>query len=270
MKKWCFIALFCVPVLVWSQNWSGLAGGRSAALAHSSVALRDVWASHHNQAGLARQEAVQAGLSYERRYFLPDLNLGQMALAVPVSQGTLGLAVSRFGFDLFHQSKVGLSYARPFGPRVAASLQVNYHQQYIEELQPQRSALSFEAGLMLRPLEELHLGFHIFNPNRSFLHREAGERLPFIGRLGAHYTLGEEVALTGEFHKQLFLPEQYRLGMEWKWIENIYLRTGLALQPWQVCFGLGYDWGPWQINASYQYARLPGSNANFSLQYRFE
>ncbi len=267
MKR--ILLLFLLPVFAHSQNYGYLAGGRSAAMAHSSVALEDIWSSHHNQAGLAWLEEPELALSYENRYFLKDLSIGNAAFAYPTSFGTLGLSLSYFGFDLYNQAKIGLNYSRPFGRFFSFGLQLNYESFYVSEGTQGSGAVTYEAGIVGKPLPGLNLAFHVYNPGQHLKNIETEERLPFIGRLGARYEFNKEVALLSEVRKQENLPERYALGFEYYMLEILALRTGVALQPLTNTFGVGFRMSVLRLDMAYEYAQILGNNATISLQYQF-
>ncbi len=261
--------LLLLPLAGFAQNYAYFAGGRSAGLAHSSVAITDIWAGHHNQAALGFLEKTTVAISYENRFFLPDLALANAAFAYPSKLGTLGLSLSYFGFELYNESKFGLNYSRAFGKYFSLGLQVNYHSYYVSEGSGSPNSVTFEAGVLAKPVKNLNIGFHVFNPSSSFKNIETEERLPLIARLGAMYKVGDEIGITAEVKKSEGIEERYAVGLEYRIIEKIVLRTGVGLQPLNNTFGLGLDLGAFTADLSYEYAQVLGSNGNLSLQYAF-
>lgn len=268
MKKWVFV-FFSLPWMLHAQNYSNLAGGRSAALAHSSVSFTDVWAAQHNQAGLGFLKKPTVAVSYENRYFLKDLALANAAFVYPSKVGNVGLSVNYFGFELYNQSKFGLNYARAFGKYFSLGLQLNYHSFYVEEGTVNQNAVTFEAGVLAKPIPKVQLGFHIFNPSNNYKNAETEERLPVIGRLGARYAFTDDVALSAEVKKSQDIAEQYALGFEYGLLKNILFRTGVGIRPLRNTFGFGLRFKDFSADMSYEYAYILGNNANISLQYSF-
>ncbi len=261
--------LLLLPLAGFAQNYAYFTGGRSAGLAHSSVALTDVWAAHHNQAALGFLEKTTAAISIENRFFLPDLALANVAFAHPTKLGTVGLSLSYFGFELYNESKIGLNYSRAFGKYFSLGLQVNYHNYFVSEGSGTPNAVTFEAGVLAKPVKNLNIGFHVFNPSSSLINVETEERLPLIARLGAMYQIGEDMCLTAEVKKAEGIAERHAVGLEYRVIEKLILRTGVGLQPFTNTFGLGLDLGSFTADISYEYAQVLGSNGNLSLQYAF-
>ena len=148
-------------------------------------------------------------------------------------------------------------------------LQLNYHSFYVEEGSGKPSSLTFEAGILARPVPHLSLGFHIFNPTSNFKNTETEERLPLIARLGALYKFNDNTAITAEVRKNENTAEHYAIGFEYRFLEKLIFRTGIGLQPLTNTFGLGFDFGNFTTDLSYEYAQVLGNNANLSLQYAF-
>ncbi len=250
----------------YSQNYSHLAGGRSAGLAHSSVALEDVWAAHHNQAALAYLTNTSLGISYENRYFLNDLSVLNVALVHPTKVANIGFSASYFGFDLYHQSKFGLNLSRGFGKSFSAGFQANYESYYVEE-GGNEGNVTFELGILAKASKKLNIGFAVYNPSGNYKNKDNDERLPVIGRLGFAYEVDEKATITGEVKKQENFSEHYAVGVEYALIKQLFLRVGMGINPWTSSFGLGLDFDHWQFNVSYEYAQTLGNNANLGFQY---
>ncbi len=257
-----------LPICGFAQNFSQFAGARSAGLAHSSVAISDVWAAHHNQAALGFLDESGIGGSVENRFFINELKVVQIAGAYHFDKiGTFGLVASSFGFELYNESKYGLSYSRAFGDYFSVGLQLNYQNYYVEEGTGNNGALTFETGILAKPTDKLNIGFHVFNPSQAFKNSDAEERLPYIGRLGFKYQFSDEFFLTAEAKKQQELAERYSLGVEYQFIEVLVFRTGVGIQPLSNHFGLGLKLEKFEVDLSYEYAQTLGSNGVLSLQY---
>ncbi|MEJ2596062.1 MAG: hypothetical protein P8100_13285 [bacterium] len=101
-------------------------GARQAGMGRCSVSLADFWSVQNNPAGIAGSDRFQAGIFYENRYLLAGLGLKNIAVICPVPLGTLGLTISHFGSGLYSDMKAGLGFARSFGPKFRAGLQLDY------------------------------------------------------------------------------------------------------------------------------------------------
>lgn len=270
MQRLAFLLLSLSASFLWAQEpLSRLAGARSAALAHSTVALSDGGSAFHNQAASAFLNEDVLFLGYQNRYFLSDLQLGQGAYLLARDWGTVGFNVSYFGASLYNQSKVGLSYARAFGDFLALSLQLNYQSSFVSEAS-QLEAFTFETGVLLRPSDKLSLGFHVYNPDGQQWNGEGEQALPTYGRLGFLYEFDERSFLSGEIASDLNTPSRYAIGFEYRIWEQIAFRTGLGYAAdGFASTGLGFHLNSLKFNLAYQYDFMLGNNAVIGLQWAF-
>ena len=117
---------FCLPD-VFAGDHNAPAGARSSAMGNASATQQDVWASFHNQAGLAFLKETVIGVSHEQRFMLNELSLNGAAFALPTKKnGTFALSVSYFGYKLYNEQKAGLAYAKSFGDKFSAGVQIDY------------------------------------------------------------------------------------------------------------------------------------------------
>ena len=72
MKTFLPLLLFFCSFTSVAQGWMPV-GSRSNSMGNASVALTDVWAFHHNPAGLSELKNIHGGISYENRFLLKEL-----------------------------------------------------------------------------------------------------------------------------------------------------------------------------------------------------
>lgn len=266
MKNLASITLFFCAFTANAQSYGNFAGARSAGLGNATVAISDVWSAHSNQAAITEIDKPTFGLSYAQRYQIQDLNQGFLSGVLPTSLGHFGLAVQYFGFDLYNETKIGLSYARKFGTFLSAGFQASLEQHSIAQGNSP-AALYGEVSLLAKPTRNLHIGFHLYNPTRTTLAEETGESLPTVGRLGARYQFREEALITFEVEKQAEFKERYGLGIEMEFWQKSQLRAGMHLrEQWlSPSIGLGLKWQKFQLDAAWQSHPLLGSTFTYAL-----
>ena len=269
MKNQISTIILVLPFYVIAQSYGNFAGARSGGLAHATVALADLWSAHHNQAGLAYIEQMQVGASFQQRYQLSELNLGQAAVAIPTKFGTLGVAVQYFGFELYNESKLGLSYSRKFGPYLAAALQVNYLQNTVAE-GTNSHLVNFEGGIMARPSEGLQVGFHLYNPLQLTSESDDFQEPSRLGRLGVRYQFSDDYLALLEIRKSPTARAAYALGMEYALLDFLLLRVGASLRDIdaQPSAGLGVRWKEFELSTAWQGHPILGNQLVYSLDYQ--
>ncbi len=239
-------------------------------MANASVMMADIWSVSHNQAGLAFLNNTQFSVHYENKFIVPQYGLNAVALAIPTKSGTMGLSFYYFGYLKYHETKTGLSYGRMFGKKVSAGVQLNYHSIYISEEYGRSSALSVEGGLMIRPVKNLVIGTHIFNPSRSgFNSPEGKEILPVIFRFGAGYTFLDIITLNMETEKQSDLKAIWKIGAEVEAVNHLFLRAGMSSDPLISTFGLGYEAVGVRGDLAFSFHPQLGFTPHFTLSYVF-
>ncbi len=272
MRKIYFLLVFILltPFCLKSANDNYLFGGRPAAMGNAAVTLYDLWAVSHNQAGLAGIENIVAGIYMENRFLIPELNFGAGAVAMPAAGGVFGLSFTHFGYSLYNENKVGLSYSRFFGEKFSAGVQLNYHHLSIGSDYGSKSTMTVELGAIYEVIDNLHIGFHLFNPTMTKVADYDNERIPTIMRGGFSYTFSDQVIFVFETEKDISLDAVYKAGIEYHIIEPIYLRAGIGTNPTANSFGFGLVLGNFHLDLSSSYHHVLGYSPQLGMIYEFK
>ncbi len=221
---------------LWSQ-----VGARQAGLNHSSVALSDFWSIQNNQAGMALIKNLSAGIAYENRFLIPHLGTANLAVIYPLKFGNMGLSMSYFGYALYHEMKIGLAYARAFGPRLRIGVQLDYLQTGLGDIYGSRSNVTFELGVQSDVSEHLTFGAYVYNPVRVKFFNYANEKIPAVYRFGAAYRFSDKLLTTAEVEKSTdYQPVILRGGIEYRYKKQFFLRIGFGTS--QDVFSFGFGW----------------------------
>lgn len=262
------LLLLFIPFTTFGSGENYLIGARSAGMAHASVTLSDLWSAHHNQAGLAGVKTISGGVFYESRFLLPELGLKGGAVAIPVGEGTFGLNISSFGYSKFSESKYGLAYARNFGEKFSAGIQMDYLHVRIGEEYGSKGAFAVEAGVQAKLTDELTIGAHVFNPNRAKIADYEDERMPTIMRVGLNYEFSDKVFVVLETEKDIDHKPVVRAGMEYQPAEILYFRIGVASNPFLTSFGFGLNIKEqFKLDFATSYHSTLGYSPQISLSY---
>lgn len=248
------------------------AGARAAAMGKVSVMSPDFWSTWHNQAGLGFYSHFTVGFHHENRFVVPEFSLHAIGLTVPTGRGTLGFSYNYFGYPGYHESKFGLAFGKAFHERFAVGLQLDYLNTYINNEMGNSGTVAIEAGIMAEPVDNLMLGFHVYNPTGATIPKMRQEKIPVIMRLGLGYQFGERLFLGMETEKDLDIDKpQYKLGLEYRVIEYIYARLGIMVQEYvEHSFGIGFNILNFHASMAFSFQQLVGYTPYFSLQYVFK
>lgn len=252
----------------WSDNYH--LGARHAGIANASVSLSDVWSVHHNQAGLGFMERAAAGVYYENRFLLKELSLKGGAFTYPIKAGTFGLSVASFGYASYSENKIGLAFGRSFGEKFAAGIQLDYLNTHIGENYGKRSAIAGEIGIQAKPLKDLTIGVHLFNPTRSRIDDYDDERVPTIMRFGMDYKFSNKVFVAVETEKDVDHKAVFKAGLEYIPTEVLYLRAGISTNPAQSSFGFGLKLSQFKLDIASSFHSVLGFTPQVGLVYEMK
>ncbi len=263
-----FIILFNFhSIFAGNENYP--VGARSAAMGNATVMMSDLWSIHHNQAGLASIENISVGFHFENKFIFPEYGLQSAAFVFPTKTGVLGLNLSYFGYSKYNETKIGLAYAKTFYDKFSIGIQLDYLNTYIAEGYGNKGTAVFEAGIMTEPVENLYVGAHIYNPTRSKIADYDDERIPTIMRIGLGYNFADKVFLSVETEKDLVNKAIFKAGIEYDFLKNIYLRTGISTNPYQTAFGLGYVFKRLKADIAFSTHQILGITPHISINYVF-
>ncbi len=251
-----------------------LSGARATGMANASVTLYDFWAISHNQAGIARIDHITASIFTENRFLLSDLSLAAAGVILPTTYGTFGASLQFFGSSLYSEGKAGLAYARRFGERLSAGVQLNYMFTNIGDGYGSTGTATAELGIICEILPRLYLGVHVFNPTKASLkttgYLDIKEYISTTIRTGAAYHFSEKVLLNLEVEKDIRHKPMAKMGIEYMITEGMFVRAGVSTNPMLNAFGFGIHKGRLQFDISASYHYLLGYSPQAGIIYAFK
>lgn len=240
MTRTCLTTItLLVHSALYAQGWQP-AGARSMSMANSTVAVSDVWSFHHNPGALALIRKTSAGISYENRYLLKELQTQAMAIAHPLKAGVISAGAQLYGYRLYRTSRIGLGYSLKLTDRISAGVQLNYQRLRIEHY-GSRSTVTAEAGLLAKINEKIAIGFSIMNVGRNKLSAFQDDRFSTFMRLGLNYRISDKAIVLVETEKEVQSRLRVKGGMEYEVLNSFFIRAGGACNPIEVAFGFGYQ-----------------------------
>jgi hypothetical protein len=244
-------------------------GGRSAAMGLSSAAVSDFWSVNNNQAGMAFYDKTAAGIYFENRFLIKELGTQTGAFTLKTKFGVLGTTVSYSGDANYSTTKAGLAYARKFGNRFSAGIQLDYIATALGENYGKRNNITFDAGIMVKITDQLTFGAHTFNPMHAQLSDYSNESIPATLNAGFGFTFSDKLLLTAEAYKSSEFPMEFRSGAEYKLGKVAYARIGLSTSPARYTFGFGIEMKNFTFDLSSSVHMQLGYSPQVSMQYSF-
>lgn len=239
-------------------------GSRAAAMGYSTVMLCDIWSLSHNQAGMAWIDNLVFGAHFENIYFVEELGLKAAVFGLPVKPGVFGISISHFGYSEYNEIKAGLSFAKTLGNIISVGIQLDYYNVNQDNEYGNQGTVTAELGILAKPVTNLSIGAHVFNPTGAEIEYYDGVRLPTIIRFGAGYEFAKKFLLTAEVQKESEYDMNLKAGAEYKLFDNLFLRAGINSNPseyadlenqWKHSFGLGFLFR--QIKADLAFSKHP-------------
>ncbi|MFT5859398.1 MAG: hypothetical protein ACI865_001499 [Flavobacteriaceae bacterium] len=246
------------------QGWVPM-GARSMSMANASTTLNDVWGFHHNPAALADIETVTAGVSYENRFLLRELQSQGFAVAIPLSVGVLSVGGQTYGYSQYRSYKGGLGYSMQLAEKLYAGVQLNYLGLQLPDNYGSKSSLSAEAGIYAKFTDNWKIGFSVYNMGRAKLADFEDDRFSTVMRIGTAYTFSEKVIVAVDLEKNLDYPLRFKMGVEYEVVDNFFLRGGMATNPVELTFGFGYKLRQIQLGIGSAYHQTLGWSPHFAL-----
>jgi hypothetical protein len=208
---------------------------------------------------MTKVKSMTALFAYENRFgFAEGFHSVGAGIIVPTSIGNGSLCAFRFGDELFSKQKLALGWAHQIS-RMGIGVQANYWQHHMEGYGT-RGNLAIDVGGVANIIPKLTFGLHIANVNQAKLSEE--ERIPTVVQAGLAYTPVAPFLLTIETEKDVDNEAVFKLGMEYKIIEKLSLRTGISTQPLQMHYGMGLNLKKFTID----YALITHPQLGFSIQ----
>lgn len=267
----CLIGTFqYINVYPANDNWP--TGTRFSAMGNVGVTCPDLWAVSHNQAGLGFYDHLSAGFHHENKFAVSEFSLNSVAFTLPTATGTFGLCYTYFGYSSYHESKIGLGFGKALNQWFSAGLQFNYLNTYVADETGNLNGITIEAGIIAKPLQNLSIGFHIYNPTvSSFIGLSEKERIPVIMNLGLGYEYKEKLFAGIEALKDLEMDQVLlKAGLEYRLIQYIYIRTGVMISDLiSHSFGLGFVIKKISVDLAFSHQQIIGYTPHFSVQYNF-
>lgn len=248
MYKFIFIILLFTSSVSFAQFENTDLGARPVGLNGAFTSLsNDAFAIFYNPSGLAQLKYRELGVYYSPAPFgLSELATGAMVYAEPTSFGTFGLGVKTYGFELYRENNIILSYGRNFSDRIFYGVNVNVFNLNIQNYNS-ATTVGVDLGAMAYLTDFLRWGF--FGKNISGARIGASEeKISQVYRTGFTVQPREDVSFLIEAEKDVRYPLSIRAGMEYSLYDYIDLRAGIGTEPTSFSGGVGFKYDLFQVD----------------------
>lgn len=265
MKTAMFVLLFLFCQSSFASFEKSATGGRSVGMGGSLVGLSsDVWGAFGNPSGFAGVLDRSLSLFMTPGQFgMTELSRMSFSYVEPTGLGIFALSGNRFGFDLYRETTVGVSYSSYLLPDLGTGITLNYHSLTIQNYGT-ASTLSVDLGLLVDLTDAASWGFAVSNITNSSIGK-LKERLPQVFSTGIAYRPITDLHVVLNVVKEVRHPMELQAGVEYRILDLVALRGGTSTEPSTMNVGIGLSYS--FVNVDYAlstHAEL-GSSHHFSL-----
>lgn len=211
-----------------------------------------------------------AAIQYVNRYGVKELSTYAGTINLPNKYLDAGLYVSRFGFDAYHETMVGLNVYKKLSRLISLGIRVNYLNLHYSDKESNKSGITGDLGIFINPLDNFNVSVLAFNPLRTDI--KIGEEkieIPVILSVGVSYEIARTFLLTGEIEKDFRYPVVCKFGMEYNPVKQLSVRAGMFGKPFTPSFGVGVHVSQFTVDISFSKHPVLGFRSCCGLQFMF-
>jgi len=270
MKCLILVMAFCICFRAEAAFEKSARGSAETSLGGASAALAEnPWSGLSNPATLLTltHRTVSASL-VPRMFGLKELEHVAFIYVEPTSIGLFALSGSRFGFALYREIVVGVSYSARVSEKLVVGVTSNCFSLSIERYGSDRT-IGIDAGAVVELALDLRWGFAAHNLNRPVAGR-LSEKLPQVLITGVEYRPVERMLIAADMVKDIRYPVELHLGVQYEVLDALHLRSGTSLEPSLVTGGFGLLYPPIELDYAFSLHAVLGITHQMSVTISLE
>jgi hypothetical protein len=223
-------------------------GARAVGLNGAYTSLSDnSLAIFYNPSGLGQMKYREISVFYSPAPFgLSELSTAAITYAEPFKFGTFGIGIKNYGYELYREINVLLSYGGKYKEKIFYGLNLNYYNLNIKDYNS-ASSVGIDAGLLAYLARYLKWGFFGKNITGSTI-GISREKIVQVYRTGFTVMPRNDLNLILEAEKDVRYPLSVRAGMEYSIMDYVDLRAGVGSEPATFTGGIGFSYKIFQID----------------------
>jgi hypothetical protein len=257
VKIFFLLLIFNAPAVFAQINY----GAKEIAMGSSNVAMSDnAMSIFGNPAGSAQIDWSEISAYYAPSYFgMKELATASAAGLVPFSFGVISGGFSTYGFELFRETTISLSYSRLLLNKIFLGLALSYKSLKIARY-GNAGSLLLNFGGIFYILPQLRFGFAVKNFTRS-TYKNYENQIPSIISAGVSINPVDEITVNASIVKDLEYPVSARFGLEYGIFRYLDLRFGYRTEPNSYTGGVGIKYKNFELDyALFTHEDLPLSH----------
>ena len=238
-------------------------GPRALGMGSISVTTKDDWSVFNNPAGLAQLNQSSAMFAYRTIFDFAPFNTVSAGVVLPTKVGTAGISVYRFGDNLFNSQMLSGMISHQIGI-MGIGLRANYLQFNIEGF-GRKAIFVTDIGGIAKLSDQLTFGVQVTNFTQSSVSDKDDERIPTIINIGISYQPTDDLFISFEGEKDVDLSADLKIGIEYKILDKVFVRTGFTVDTGTHSFGAGIKLDRFFFDYGVKMDQYLGNNHNLGL-----
>jgi len=235
-----------------------------------SVAQKGGWLPFYNPALLATNERGSISATFENRFAVKELSVQALSVSVPTRFLCVGASVSHFGYSVYSETLMGISFARTFDPYLTIGVQFDYYSASFSNSIGYKGAVVSQIGLFSELTSDLCIGLCAFNPTRQrLIYCEITKDIPTWFSLGMQCQLSDAFRWSCQLDKVWNHACVCRVGFEYQPVSTVLLRVGGSGAPFVPTLGCGVKRGSFQLDVGFERHQVLGVTSVGALHYVF-
>lgn len=259
-----FLSLFSANSITYAQTVRTPVSAAYLGLGAYSNNHIDVFSFQRNQAALARLKQTSAGLYGEQRFLLKELSLYNAAFTLSTNSGNFGLDARYYGFADYNEMQLALAYGRSLGNKIDLGVQFNYYGVRVPGY-GNASTFNFDIASIVHLTDKLNAGVHVYNPVGGKLGKAEEEKLASLYSFGFGFEASEKFFVSTEIEKEEHRPVNVNVGLQYKFLDQLMTRIGIASATSSMYFGIGLKLNSFTLHATATYHQQLGISPGMLL-----
>jgi hypothetical protein len=224
------------------------------------------FATFVNPAKLVGNQEYRLDVYVQKYYALKSLYLKALDCTGLIRTIPLGIAISKFGNELYEETEIVLGSALKIN-NLYAGFSLRYYDLHISRYGSSASMGVSLSGIYLMS-DATRLGFVLINLNEPEIGKCRG-KIPVTFELGLQHEPAENIYLRIEVSKTDDYPFDYRFGLEYDVAETFSLLCGFKEKSNSVCLGTSVAYGKLCFSYAFDYHIVLGLTNTLSMGYAY-
>ena len=269
MRNYILLIFQCFWMLpAFSQQAQNL-DARGISLSGTDACYFGTWTASQNPAALALKPWMVLGINYHNRFLIPELG-SQSVFGVLNFHGFWGYSLNYFGTHAFNTSSFSVAYGQKIFHWLNAGINLKGHRFAVEALKERSYGITGDVGLLFKPGNDVLIGLHLLNPNRSDFNGTEGEYIPAEVDLGIAWYRESDFYLSAQFHWLDYSEWHLSLGAEYRIVKLLAVRMGVKMgNVKSYSFGLACHQKKIGIDIGFEQHTCLGMSSAITATYNF-